>query len=103
MEKRLCTLVGCFRKSLQETQRVSHIEMRVRVFSTVPALPYKQLVALERGLVETYCLEKQRGDSPGLHEKGLGKCSCVRNFEDLHNRDTEILDPSRIFSWDKLV
>lgn len=42
----------------------------------------------------------------GIHltciRKGWGNV-LVRNFEDLHNQDTENLDPSRIFSWDKLV
>jgi len=102
-KKRLCTLLGCFRKSLQAAQRVSHAEMRVRVFSTVPVSPYRKLVALEGGLVETVCLGIQRGDSPGLCKKGLGKSSHLRSSEDLHNQDMEILNPSRIFSWDKLI
>lgn len=103
IEKRPFMLVGCFRKGLQEEKCGRHTEMRVRVFSTVPISPYKQLVVLERGLMESDCWEEQSGNSPGLHKKELGKCSCVRNFEDLHNQDMEILDSSKIFSWDKLV
>lgn len=101
-EKRLFTLVGCFRES-PKAQGVRHSEMRVRASCAVPISPYKQLVASERGLVKKDCLGKRRGDPLGLHKKGLGKCPRVRNFEDLCNQDGEILDPSRIFNRDKAV
>lgn len=49
IEKRPFTLVGCFRKGLQEAQCVSHTEMRVRVFGTVPIYLINSLLCWREG------------------------------------------------------